>query len=274
MPLIRDFQKHDEILVFDSHLDESFSTYDAQHLEALAQEEEKHFWFLRRRDKICDAFLSNVPKSAKVLEIGGGTGFIAAKLIELGFSIEMADIHSYGLRLAKNRGITKLYQFDLFRPPFHQEFDVICLFDVLEHLHHPLKALQSLKSMLKPGGMVILTVPAHQWLWNRDDVLAGHQKRYTRHSLKQVFHGSGFKPVAVRYFFSAIIPFLLLRRWVKRDDGSPLRKEEVFKIKTQPFVNCVLDIATRLEFSLDRLLPNIAGGSLLAIATADIPCDH
>lgn len=265
MPLIREFQIQDGVLVFDSHLDKSFSTYEAHHLEALALAEETHFWFQRRRDKICETFQRYVPKAAKILEIGGGTGFVAAKLNELGFSIEMADIHSNGLRHAQKKSISRLFQFDLFHPPFAEEFDVVCLFDVLEHLRDPLKALKCLKSMLKPNGMIILTVPAHQWLWSREDCVAGHERRFTKQTLKELFFASGFQPVHMRYFFSAILPFLLLRRWIKRDDRSPLKPDEIFEPKMHPLFNRLFDLATRTEFYLDRFLPNFAGGSLLAV---------
>ena len=86
---------------------------------------------------------------------------MAEKLQELGYSVDVSDIHSNGLQYAKKRGLQKLYQFDLFNPPFEEEFDVICLFDVLEHLSDEKQALECLKKMLKPGGLIILTVPAH-----------------------------------------------------------------------------------------------------------------
>ncbi len=57
-----------------------------------------------------------------------------------------------------------------------------------------------------------------------------------------------------------------MRRGMKRDNGSPLRKEEIFETKIHPFLNTLLDFTTRAEFYLDQFLPNIAGGSLLAIA--------
>ncbi len=266
MPLIRDFQEKEGIWIFDSPIDTNLSTYNASHLKILAEIEERHFWFKTRRDKICQIFQSYVAKPAKILEIGGGTGFIAAKLQDLGFTVEMADLHFNGLCYAKNKGITRLYQFDLFHAPFQEEFDVICLFDVLEHLHDPLQALKCLKSMLKLKGMIILTVPAHQWLWNRDDVIAGHQRRFTKSYIKTLFNNTQLQPIYIRYFFSAILPFLLLRKWIKKDDGSLLSPKETFAPKIHPLLNHLLEIATRSEFYFDRLLPNLAGGSLLGIA--------
>lgn len=246
----------------------SRNSYDAQHLNVLAQVEQKHFWFGRRRDKICEVFQRYVPKSARILEVGGGTGFVAAKLQEFGFSIEMADVHTTGFDYARQRGIAQLHQFDLFDAPFDGEFDVVCLFDVLEHLGDPVKAMECLKRMLRPGGMIILTVPAHEWLWSRDDVIAGHECRYNRRQLMRVMESAQLQCVQVRYFFSTLIPLLLLRRWMKGDDGSPLQQGEVFEVKISPFANGVLGAMTQLEFCFDRVLPNLMGGSLIAVAVS------
>jgi SAM-dependent methyltransferase len=266
MPLLRAYQEKNAVLVFDSALEESLSTYESSHLDILAKAEKSHFWFKNRREKICQTFKRFVPKNARILEIGAGTGFVAEKLQELGYSIEVSDIHSNGLLYAKKRGLQKLYQFDLFNPPFEEEFDVICLFDVLEHLSDEEEALDCLKKMLKPGGLIILTVPAHSWLWSRDDVIAGHHRRFTKKHLKNAFLSSGLQPLHLSYFFSAILPFLLLRRWKKKDTGLPLRKAEILEIKMQPLMNKVMHFLTQSEFYLDGVLPNIAGGSLLGIA--------
>jgi 2-polyprenyl-3-methyl-5-hydroxy-6-metoxy-1,4-benzoquinol methylase len=262
LSIVRSYEKVDGILVFDSRMDESLSTYDAAHLEVLANREEGHFWFKNRRDVICKAIERHVPKSAKILEIGGGTGYVAAQLRNLGFAVEMADVHLNGLRYAQKKGIDRLYQFDLFNPPFREEFDLVCLFDVLEHMRDPFKALKCVKAMLKPKGMAILTVPAHQWLWSRDDVIAGHSKRYTRSELRELFFASGLQSVQIHYFFRAILPVLFLRRWLRKDDGSLLKKSEHLEIDIHPFFNRLFDLATRM----DRFIPNLAGGSILAIA--------
>lgn len=257
MVLIRNYREQEGICIFDESLDEK-STYAAQHLEVIARAEPDHFWFQCRRDKICQTFLKHVDKNARILEIGGGTGFVAEKLIKLGFSVELADIHSNGLHYAQKKGIHKLYQFDLFSPPFEAEFDVICLFDVLEHLREEQLALTALKKMLKTGGQIILTVPAHQWLWSSDDVIAGHHRRYSKQSLRALFLQCGFKQIEVGYFFIMILPLLLLRRFVKKEVKE-------WQIDQHPLLNPLLQGVTKLEFHLQRFLPNLCGGSLLAV---------
>jgi 2-polyprenyl-3-methyl-5-hydroxy-6-metoxy-1,4-benzoquinol methylase len=271
MPIIRNHREEDGILVFDSDLDQR-STYDEAHLEVVEKAERSHFWFAARRDIICQLFRQNVDKKCSILELGGGTGFVAESLIKRGFSVQMADIHRSGLDFAKKRGIKDLYQFDLFYPPFENEFDVICLFDVLEHLQEDAQALKCIKKMLKPDGRIILSVPAHQWLWSRDDAIAGHKRRYTKKLLREVFVTSNLKPLQIRYFFMSILPLLLLRSWLKKDEKIPLKTDESIEVALHPFINQILYSLTKLESRLERYLPNIIGGSLLSIAQT-IPDD-
>ncbi len=265
MGFTRSFSEKEGIFVFDSSLDLR-SSYDKNHLEILMKAEPYHFWFSARRDKICHKFLQRVDKTSRILEIGGGTGFVAESLMKMGYTVEMSDIHLNGLQYAKRRGIKKLYQFDLFSPPFHEEFDVICLFDVLEHLSEEQLALECISKMLKPGGKIILTVPAHQWLWSREDTIAGHKRRYTKKALEKILTESAFHPIQIQYFMITILPLLLLRRWIKKDSCIPIKSEEAPEIHLHPFLNRILLALTRTEFSFERFLPNIAGGSLLAIA--------
>lgn len=266
MPVIRNYTEKEQIFIFDSDLDER-SSYDPHHLETLKTAEESHFWFSARQEKICQLFQSHVKKQASILEIGGGTGFIAEKLMKLGYSIEIGDIHHNGLQYAKRRGVKKLYQFDLFKPPFEKEYDVICLFDVFEHLQNELQALECLKTMLKSGGKIILTVPAHQWLWSRDDHIAGHKRRYTKEALEKLFKKAQLKPLLIRYFFVSILPLLLMRRWLRKETNAPLLKNQSINLSIHPFFNHGLRLLTKAEFYLDKYLPNKIGGSLVAIAS-------
>jgi 2-polyprenyl-3-methyl-5-hydroxy-6-metoxy-1,4-benzoquinol methylase len=268
MSLIRKYKTKDNILIFDSDMDPSLSAYDSHLLGDLEDMESKHFWFKTRRDKITQLFQQKIEKNMRILEIGGGTGFVSQELKNQGFSIEMGDIHYNGLKYAQEKGIEKLYQFDLFNPPFRKEFDVICLFDVLEHQKEDKKALECLKRMLKPQGKIILTVPAHQWLWNRDDQINGHYRRYTKKSLAQICKDCHLKIKHVEYFFTFIVPFLYLRTFLNPATNIQIKTDEKLKMNLPLGMNSVCTFLTKLEFRLAKLLPNGMGGSLLMMAEA------
>lgn len=266
MPIIRNFREKSGICVFDEVLDTSFSTYDRKHLTLLENSEPFHFWFKTRAEYLCQIFHRFVDKKARILEVGSGTGFIAAKLQTHGYQVEVSDIYSSGLHYAQKKGCTTLYQFDLFLPPFEEEFDVICFFDVLEHLEDPQKALLCLKNMLKAKGLIILTVPAHKWLWSREDRIAGHKRRLTKHVLRQLFTSADLQSLALRYFFRSLIPLLLLRKWLKPDHLQPSSAHEEICTQINPWINQILYRLIQCENRFDRFLPNYAGGSLLGVA--------
>ncbi len=266
MPLTREFTEKEQIAVFDSGLNSSLSIYDSRLLKDQEDTESKHFWFKTRRDKICRFFEKKIQREEKILEIGGGTGFIAQRLAKLGFSIEMADIHLNGLRYAKEKGIGKLYQFDLYKPPFQEEFDAICLFDVLEHQKDDKQAIECLKKMIKPRGKIILTVPAHQWLWNRDDRINGHYRRYTKKTLIELCRACDLEVKHIEYFFIFIVPLLFVRSLLNRDRKEEVDGKEKLKFELPFGVNKICYAMTKMEFSLSRWLPNVSGGSLLLMA--------
>lgn len=262
--IIRPYKESRGIFIFDENLDITTSTYKSEHLNEIAKAENQHFWFLNRRDKICKIFTKHVDKSARILEIGSGTGFVAAHLQTLGYNVDVSDVATNGLAFAKNRGLKQLYQFDLFNPPFEETYDVICLFDVIEHLHEDKLGLEMVKKMLKPAGKIILTVPAHSWLWNTDDILAGHKRRYTKNQLDDLFKQCTLEPTYIKYFFIFILPFLLLRRMIKSDSKGKIESKANFNIPA--LANILFHKLTKLEFRLSALLPNIMGGSIIGIA--------
>jgi SAM-dependent methyltransferase len=158
-----------------------------------------------------------------------------------------------------------LYQFDLRSSPFREHFDVVALFDVLEHIEEDGLALRNINSMLRPGGRVILTVPAHRWLWSRIDELASHRRRYNRKGLSSLLSSTGFKVLESRYFFTAMVPGLLLRSFLSRN-ATWDTVESGCGLNVSRLGNLVLGLAAGPGDFLLAPLRSVTGGSLLAVA--------
>lgn len=266
---MQEYTENDGIIIFHDDIDEGHADYNSQVLDCLYKEEERHFWFIARKEFIFQQVEKVIGRSSKIIEIGAGTGNVSRYLKSKGYSnISVGEMHSNGLRYAKSYGIDECYQFDLLRSPFENEFDTICMFDVLEHIEEDYKALSNAHLMLKKSGYIVLTVPAHDWLWNRDDSIVGHKRRYTKKELVSKLETSGFDIKISRYFFISIVPLLFLRRLLNRDRKSDVKDEEYASdISLNPFISKILLFVTRLENRLNAYSPNLFGGSLLIIAS-------
>ena len=176
-------------------------------------------------------------------------------------------MHLNGLTYAKNYGIKECYQFDLLKTPFENEFDTVCMFDVLEHIENDDLALQNIHKSLNDSEKVVLTVPSHMWLWNRDDAIAGHKIRYTKKELIKKLEDNGFDVLQSKYFFMSIVPLLYLRTIVNKDDKSDIQDAEFTNdISMNPLLSNILLFVSRVENKISDFLPNLFGGSLFIIA--------
>lgn len=241
--------------------------YHASGLDNLHKIEANHFWFVHRRKVIENLFKRFINTKQKIIEVGAGTGSVSRALLDSGYKVAVGELHLSGLYYAKSYGIKDIYQFDIYKPPFVSEFDAVGMFDVLEHLENDTMVLSNVAKILRPKGRVILTVPAHSWLWNRDDKIAGHKCRYTKRQLISVVEKAGFKVLEARYFFVFILPLLWLRTKVNRDDGSAVKDEEYdIDLTVNSVINkCLLALCV-IEDKIKKYIPNIVGGSLILIA--------
>ena len=150
--------------------------------------------------------------------------------------------------------------------PFEKEFDTVCMFDVLEHIKDDEFALKNVYKSLKKEGKIVLTVPAHMWLWNRSDTIAGHKTRYNKKNFVEKVRNSGFEIIEARYFFVTIIPLLWLRPLLNKDNKTKIKKEEFNNdISMNTMISNILFFITRIENKVIDFLPNIYGGSLIII---------
>ncbi len=258
--------REDGIVLFSPEVLPDHENYRAEGIDALYRVEQVHFWFSHRLQVIRRAFQAYVGHGERILDVGAGTGHTARALQADGYrDISLGELHTNGLRYAKQFGFEQLYQFDVRFPPFVDHFDAIGLFDVVEHTEDDGLVIRNLHAMLRPGGRILLTVPAHRWLWSRVDEISGHHRRYNRKSMAALLRAGGFDVLECRYFFIALAPALLLRSLLaRRTDWDHVGSDAGMTITGA--ANTVLGIASRAGDAVLHPLRFTIGGSLLAIA--------
>ncbi len=193
------------------------SSYDADFFTPLFAVEDRHFWF-RSRNQVISALVENevrrLPAGYRVLEVGCGTGNVLrelGKVCQQGQVIGM-DLFIEGLEYARRRVGQGLVQGDMHAPPFGRKFHLVGLFDVLEHLPDDRRVLDDLYSMLEPGGVLFLTVPAFPALWSYFDEASHHVRRYRLEELQGRLEQAGFKVETTSYYMMSIFPLVWAQR--------------------------------------------------------------
>ena len=257
----------DGIVFFHPEEQESNEGMEAIILDDLVQYEEKHFWITARRSYLGWIFKQYVRPEDAIIEIGAGTGYVAKNMIDCGYrNYSIGDIHKKGLLLAGAYDYRHKYQFNLLRPVFAGHFDVVGMFDVLEHIDVPGEAVHNVRKMLKKGGRVIVTVPGHKWLWSKQDAIAYHRRRYEIDELKELFTANGFKILKASGFFTTLIPFMYLRTIINRDDGKLCPKDYKKRFKVNRGINLLLELLLRLEVAVGKNVSRRYGGSMIIVA--------
>ncbi len=235
----------------------------------LAAHEDGSFWFQARNRLILAMVARHAPGFRSMLEIGCGTGFVLRGLMErfAGARFTGSEVYSAGLAFAAARapGAT-LCQMDARRIGHVDEFDLIGAFDVLEHIEEDTQVLAEIRQALVPGGVLIVTVPQHPWLWSPADEYACHARRYARGEMEAKIAAAGLKVVRSTSFVSLLLPAMLLSRVVQR-----LRPAAEFdptaEFRLHPALNATFGAVMRIEEALIRFgaaLP--LGGSRLVVA--------
>jgi SAM-dependent methyltransferase len=244
--------------------------YDPHYFGTLPQVEQKHFWFLHRREVILDALRRHVPDLARrpLLDLGCGSGGLMAYLGPEGVPLAAGcDAYVEGLLLARRRVDVPLVLVDLGRlPPLGPGQAMIGLFDVLEHLDDDRGVLRWLASVLEPGGVLVLTVPAHPFLFDEMDELAHHRRRYRRDELREKLEAAGFEVGVVAHFMGVLLPLLVLVRLLGRLLPARPRARRDLELRVVPVVNPLLRLLLRIERWVCRRTPLPFGTSLIAIA--------
>ena len=175
-----------------------------------------HWWY-QGRLQIIDAVLSKyLDKSAplSVLEIGAGSGVNIGKLKEYG-KVDAVEMHDGGRQLIRDEFPDVAVRDGALPEPEvfdNKQFDVVCMFDVLEHVGPQIESLEVLREHVTKDGRLFITVPAYQWLWSQHDDTAHHFRRYTRSSLAEALETAGWNVEQVGYFNTRLFPLALIAR--------------------------------------------------------------
>jgi SAM-dependent methyltransferase len=182
--------------------------------ERMAATQQAHWWFAGRR-AVLQQVLKDLRLSpdSRILEVGCGTGANIAMLRDFG-SVAAVELDAFArnhVRTVMNIEVARgSLPDDL--PYADRKFDLICLFDVLEHVERDQESLSILRERLSPGGILIITAPAYQWLYSSHDVQHHHHRRYTAPQLRSMAQAAGLRAVRVGYYNAVLFPLALIRR--------------------------------------------------------------
>ena len=232
--------------------------------EQMAKLDGSHWWFTARR-RILDGLIERVvrpPRHARILELGAGTGHNLAMLSRFG-SVEASELDPVARELASERlgrEVKEAALPDLSMFPA-ASYDLIALLDVLEHVTDDKGSLAAILGRLKPGGALLLTVPANPWMWSAHDVAHHHHRRYRKGEIEKLARGAGYEIELLSPFNSLLFPPIAAVRVLGKLTG----KDDSDDAMPGALVNKTLDTVFGLERSLIGRVPMPFGVSLVAV---------
>lgn len=182
----------------------------------LFNQEEKHWWHKAKRKSIEALFKKHIPlsKSPIILDVGCGTGKNADYFSKFG-NVFGLDASQKAIKFCKKRGLKNILLGSAEKMPFKKnQFDVLLMLDVLEHIDDK-KSLDESFRVLKKTGLIIITVPAYKWLWSKWDEILHHKRRYNHSELESVLSKSGFKMIKSSYLYSFLLIPVVVARTIK-----------------------------------------------------------
>jgi SAM-dependent methyltransferase len=241
-------------------------------------EEDHHAWFAGRTRAILKYLDAEVGppqtgETRRILDIGAGAGNMAHHLAHYGQVIGL-DYLSRPLAVAQARALDVCQGAGDGLPFAANSFDLVALLDTVEHIADEFGVFAEVRRVLKPGGKVIITVPAFMWLWSYNDEINAHQRRYTAPELRQKLEISGLRVTRLSYnnfFLFPLIAGMRMIRPEKPDLASPhlSEDEEVYQVEMEPIpepANSILHGVGWLEAELLQRVELPIGVSVICVA--------
>ncbi len=235
--------------------------------ETSAIDEDEHWWFATRTWAI-DKWLGQLrpPSGLEILDVGCGAGNMIHHLSRYGH-VRGIEVDPRPVKIAQSRG------YDVRRAdaakgiPFEDaSFDLVTALDVIEHVEDDAAVLRQARRVLKPGGHLLVTTPAFQWLWSYNDELNAHKRRYTARDLGARLGKAGLRVQRLSYNFFLVFPLaaglILWRNRTRRhlELSSHHFQEDAYQVEMEPVAPL-----------LNSLLRRIGGVEALMIGAMDLP---
>lgn len=232
--------------------------------------EDVHWWFVGRR-RILLAILKRYlgaggTNGRKILDVGCGTGTMLTHLARFGEArgVDM-DVEAVGY--CHDRGLEQVTQSAADSLPFDKDtFDLVTALDVVEHIDDDLGALREMRRVIKPGGLLLLTVPAYAFLWGRQDDINLHKRRYVARELRGRLQAAGFEVKRLTYMNSILFPAIAAIRLVRHILPEPPKLESDFAFPAPQPLNVVLSVVFGSERYVLTRFDIPFGVSIMALA--------
>jgi SAM-dependent methyltransferase len=235
--------------------------------DRMAELDSSHWWYRARREILADLIRRRIQlhDNPRILEIGCGTGHNLVMLKRFG-RVDAIEIDAAARAIAGRRLGHPVM--DAHLPALtgveDRAYDLVAILDVLEHVEEDQAALESIARKLRPGGRILIAVPAHPWMWSAHDVVNHHKRRYTRTTLRAVVAAAGLKLEMMSWFNSLLFPLAAAARLA----GKVRRKEDSDdKLPPKP-LNALFEGIFGLERYAIGRVPFPPGVSLVAIVSA------
>lgn len=212
---------------------------DVEYEEKYHLLEKKQWWFRARRDAI-RKLLKGINKNVYILDVGCSSGILLEELKQMGYkNLYGIDVSQKAVDASVAKGFKNCSIMNGENPTFDMSFfDLIISSDSLEHMEYDETALKNWYELLKPGGRLIVFVPAFMSLWSLHDVVNQHYRRYTKNELKEKIGKAGFNIITSGYWnFILFFPVGLMRR-IKNSRKNSKQSDDLSN--TSPFLNTIL----------------------------------
>ncbi|MGH7904309.1 MAG: class I SAM-dependent methyltransferase [Candidatus Dormibacteraceae bacterium] len=216
-----------------------------------------HWWIRGRRAVLPALMARHLEPGATVLDVGCGAGLLT-EVVARRYSVRAVDLDPTSVAKAHDRGIDATLL--VAGGPLPGPVDAACAFDVMEHTDDDVGFARSLVAAVRPGGLVVVAVPAYRWLWTEMDDQIGHRRRYTAAGLRRVMAEAGLVTLQLTYFNSLLLPLIALARAFNPSGADQVREPAAA-------VNGLLARVFEAEERLLRRLRLPAGVSVLYIGS-------